>query len=204
MKRHFFSHDQSSEQSHCGRRIGFQGFRGPRFGGGGRFGGRDGLGFEGFGQARGDRGFGHGGLRLVILKLIAEKPSHGYELIKAIEDRFKGNYSPSPGVIYPTLSWLEDSGFVTVQPSEDGRKSYIVTEAGMAHLAEKVSEVERLFTMMDSADKDTHLTHRPVFRAMQNLHSVLRGRMMNSTSDKASFEAIVDMIDELAKKIERL
>ena len=58
------------------------------------------------------RGFGHGGLRLVLLKLLSEKPSHGYELIKAIEERFKGGYSPSPGVIYPTLNWLEDEGFI--------------------------------------------------------------------------------------------
>ena len=68
------------------------------------------------------RFFAHGDLRLVILYLIAEKPRHGYEIIKAIEDRVAGAYSPSPGVIYPTLTLLEELGYVTVARAGDGSR----------------------------------------------------------------------------------
>jgi DNA-binding PadR family transcriptional regulator len=67
--------------------------------------------------------FDYGELRLLVLALIAEQPAHGYELIKIIEERFGGSYTPSPGVIYPTLSWLEDMGYARVEPKEGGRKS---------------------------------------------------------------------------------
>src|SRR5580700_5094131 len=64
------------------------------------------------------RFFAHGDLRLVILRLTAEKPRHGYELIKAIEEQVAGAYSPSPGVIYPTLTLLEELGYVTVSTGD--------------------------------------------------------------------------------------
>src|ERR1700732_1421526 len=77
---------------------------------------------------RGGRVFDHGDLRLLILQLVAEKPRHGYELIKAIEEQLGGSYSPSPGVIYPTLTMLEELGYATVAaPSDGGKKLYTVT-----------------------------------------------------------------------------
>ncbi|RYF66006.1 MAG: PadR family transcriptional regulator, partial [Comamonadaceae bacterium] len=89
----------------------------------GRRGGRGGGG--------GGRVFGHGGLRFVLLQLIADKPSHGYELIKAIEERLGGAYSPSPGTVYPTLTLLEELGYVSVGTADEGgRKRYTVTTAG--------------------------------------------------------------------------
>jgi len=173
------------------------------------FGGRDGLSGRGiFGGRSGSRGgresrgFGHGGLRLVVLKLISEKPRHGYELIKEIEERFKGNYSPSPGVIYPTLAWLEDEGFITVSAGEDGRKSACVTETGLAHLSEKAGETDRLLELMD-AERGDDSQLAPLVRAMGNLKMALRGRA-NQPLAKTELETIVDLIDELAKKIERL
>jgi DNA-binding PadR family transcriptional regulator len=183
------------------------GFGGPGHRGlGGGFGDRlrDGLdrGFDRMRGGRDSRGFGHGGLRLVLLKLISEKPSHGYELIKAIEDRFNGAYSPSPGVIYPTLSWLEDEGFITIAAGEDGRKSATITEAGIAHLAEKAEQVEQLFSMMDG-QRSEHGDYAPLFRAMSNLKAALRTRGMRPMS-KTDIEAVVDLIDETARKIERL
>ena len=197
--RGFFHHRGSSQGSDrtYSHRDGFgRGFtRGP---------GRDegmGRGF-GFRGGRGDgRGFGHGGLRLVLLKLIDDKPSHGYELIKAVEERFNGSYSPSPGVIYPTLSWLEDEGFITVTPGEDGRKSAHITDAGKAHLAEKAEAVAELFNMMDG-QRSEHGDYAPLFRAMHNLKTALRMRGMKPMG-KSEIETVVDLIDELAKKIER-
>ncbi len=71
--------------------------------------------------------------QLLILQLLSEKPSYGYELIKSIEERLSGGYAPSPGVVYPTLTLLEERGFAkVVEPSEGGRKTYAITDAGIA------------------------------------------------------------------------
>ena len=93
---------------------------------------------------RGARVFGHGGLRLVLLQLIAEQPRHGYELIKAIEERLHGSYSPSPGVVYPTLTHLEELGLVSVSAEAGGRKLHTATDTGRAHLEAHRAEVEAL------------------------------------------------------------
>jgi DNA-binding PadR family transcriptional regulator len=133
--------------------------------------------------------------------LIEEKPSHGYELIKEIEERFKGAYSPSPGVVYPTLSWLEDEGLITVTPGEDGRKQAQITDAGLAFLAERVEEVDRLFDLMNE-ERAEHGAYAPLFRAMHNLKAALRTRGLKPLN-QTEINAIVDLIDDLAKKIER-
>ncbi len=190
-----------SERVHSHRDGPGRGFFG-RDHGDGQFGAALGRGRGGFRGGRDGRGFGHGGLRLVLLKLISEKPSHGYELIKAIEERFNGAYTPSPGVIYPTLSWLEDEGFITVTPGEDGRKSAQITEAGTGHLAEKAEQVDELFAMMDGNGGERG-DYAPLFRAMGNLKMALRMRGMKPLA-KTEIETIVDLIDEVAKKIERL
>lgn len=85
--------------------------------------------------------FSHGTLRLYLLSLLAEQPRHGYELIQALEERFGGTYSPSPGTIYPRLAKLEDDGLVTRH--QDGRKVlYEITELGRAELAARAPELE--------------------------------------------------------------
>src|ERR1700716_4263306 len=80
------------------------------------------------------RRLGHGDLRLLVLHLINEKPRHGYERIKAIEDAFDGAYSPSPGAIYPTLTLLEELGHVTIRPGDGAKKLHDITPEGRAHL----------------------------------------------------------------------
>src|SRR6266436_329133 len=85
-------------------------------------------------RRRSGRLFDHGELRLVVLGLISERPRHGYEIIKEIEDRVSGSYSPSPGVIYPTLTMLEELGHATVAPTAGGKKLYTVTPEGTAFL----------------------------------------------------------------------
>src|SRR5476649_1175043 len=97
------------------------------------------------------RFFAHGDLRLVILRLIAEKPRHGYEIIKEIEERVAGAYSPSPGVIYPTLTLLEELGYVAVTPGEGARKLHAITEAGRAFLTANGPAVDALFARMAEA-----------------------------------------------------
>jgi DNA-binding PadR family transcriptional regulator len=115
-------------------------------------------GFFGFGHTFGEDVFGRGGgrggfgpgrklgssdLQLLLLALLAEKPSHGYELIKALEERSTGYYSPSPGMVYPALTYLEEIGHASVEP-EGTRKLYRATEAGLKHLADNRALIDTL------------------------------------------------------------
>ncbi len=107
--------------------------RGGRFGGFG-FGGRHG----GFGEGgedlmRARRMLAQGDLRLLALALIAEAPRHGYEIIKLLEEKTADWYSPSPGIVYPTLTYLEEAGYVTVS-TEGSKKLYTITDEGRAYL----------------------------------------------------------------------
>jgi DNA-binding PadR family transcriptional regulator len=94
--------------------------------------------------------FGHGMLRLYLLKLLDESPRHGYEVIRLLEDRFMGLYAPSPGTIYPRLQRLEAEGLVT-QSQEGGRKVYRITEAGREELRRRHDELDRLETEIRSS-----------------------------------------------------
>src|SRR6202163_4310736 len=116
-----------------------------------------------------ERVFDKGDLRSVILKLIAEAPRHGYEIIKAIEEKVGGAYSPSPGVIYPTLSLLEELGYVTVESAEGGKKLYRITEAGDAELADRKTVVDGIFARMAELHERYEGPSPRIFRAMQNL-----------------------------------
>jgi DNA-binding PadR family transcriptional regulator len=108
--------------------------RGGGHGGWGRHGGRGGRGWGG-NALRVGKMFADGDLRLVVLVLLAEGPRHGYDIIKAIEEKSSGIYVPSPGVVYPTLTYLEEVGYATA--SADGNKKvYAITDSGRAHLEE--------------------------------------------------------------------
>ncbi len=113
----------------------FGGRGGPEFGGWGRGGrGGGGRGFGG-GAFRVGKMLADGDLRIIVLALLAESPRHGYDIIKALEERSSGIYSPSPGVVYPTLTYLEEVGYVS-SASEGNKKVYSISETGRAHLAE--------------------------------------------------------------------
>src|SRR6201987_2971294 len=101
--------------------------------GGFGFGGRHGMG--GGDMVRAGRMLATGDLRLIALALVAEQPRHGYEIIKVLEDKTAGWYSPSPGIVYPTLTHLEEVGYVTAQ-AEGAKKLYTITDEGRAHLQE--------------------------------------------------------------------
>jgi len=89
--------------------------------------------------------FGQGDLKYVILQLLAEKPRHGYEVIKALEERFAGTYAPSAGTVYPTLSLLEDMGYASVSMEEGGKKVYSITDEGRQYLKENQGTVDDIF-----------------------------------------------------------
>ena len=102
----------------------------------------------GHGRGRGFRRgriFEQGDLKYVILKMLAEKPRHGYEIIKELEERFGGAYSPSAGTVYPTLTLLEDLGYASVTPEEGGKKVYSITPEGEKYLEENKGAVEDIF-----------------------------------------------------------
>ena len=97
------------------------------------------------GPFRGGRFFEQGDLKYVILQMLAEKPRHGYEIIKELEDRFGGSYAPSAGTVYPTLALLEDMGYASVTTEEGGKKVYAITEEGRKYLEENKGAVEDIF-----------------------------------------------------------
>lgn len=150
--------------------------------------------------------FGPGELRLLLLKLIADAPRHGYELIKAIEEMTAGDYSPSPGTIYPTLSLLQDEGAIAEAASDDARKAYEVTAAGKGELEERADEVEALMDRLNAHGEKASTGGAPhdLFRAAGNLASVLKHKYRSGGIDDSVRQEIVDMIDDLAKRIERL
>lgn len=88
--------------------------------------------------------FDYGELRLLILAMIEREPRHGYQIIKAIEERFEGRYTPSPGVVYPTLAWLEDMGYAVMEPGPGGRKETRITAEGLAFLTANRAAAEEL------------------------------------------------------------
>jgi DNA-binding PadR family transcriptional regulator len=132
----------------CDDRAWYAGRRGP--GGFGRGFGRFGGDFGGRGGAfKIGKMLADGDLRLIVLALLAEAPRHGYEIIKGLEEKSSGMYSPSPGVVYPTLTFLEEAGYATAA-SEGNKKVYAITDAGRAHLAENRELVD---SVLDGIEK---------------------------------------------------
>jgi DNA-binding PadR family transcriptional regulator len=160
-----------------------------------------------FGRERhaGGRIFEQGDLRQVILKLIGEKPSHGYEIIKAIEDRLGGAYSPSPGVIYPTLTLLEETGLIAASQSEGPRKLYEITNEGRAALERDKAAVEAIFARMSEINARLGGGPAPqIIRAYENLKTALKLRLRRGPLSAAQVSAIAELLDETAKTVESL
>lgn len=187
-RHHWKRHEHHSRHPFGGH--GFEHRGGPR--GGGHRGGRIGRLLE------------HGDLRFVILALLKEKPSHGYELIRALEDRTGGAYRPSPGVIYPTLSLLEDEGFVRQTGGDGGRKAYEITQAGDQALEQNRASVDAVFARLDEAGEHSPNASPRVARAMQNLGVALKLRLQSARPSEEQVDAIAAILDEAAARIERI
>lgn len=191
----------------CDKRRGMHrgGGRGHGFGHGmGRgFGGRHGRDGEERGPRR--RMFDGGELRLVLLKLIADEPRHGYDLIRQIEELTGGAYAPSPGVIYPTLTMLDDMDHIAAQQSEGAKKLFAITDAGQAELDSNKELVDGLIARLSAFGEERQRTDSAsVRRAMGNLRQVLMNRLGDRDIDEAVLHGVVALIDEAAQKIERL
>ena len=181
---------------------------GPR-GGGGRWGGGPfGLHVEtGEGRSGGRqrRMFDGGELRLVLLKLIADQPRHGYDLIREIEALTGGAYAPSPGVVYPTLTLLDEMGQIEEQRSDGAKKRFAATQAGRDELAAKQAEVDALIARLTELGAHRQRSDRgPVRRAMGNLGQAIANRVGRGDFSDDTLHDIAALIDEVAQKIERL
>ena len=177
------------------------------------FGGRGPFGRHGFvGRGRGGGGHGpregrmfdSGELRLVILALLAEKPRHGYDMIRELGERVGNDYSPSPGVIYPTLTMLEDMGFATQTADAGGRKLYALTPEGEKALAESKPQVDAIFERLKGDNEDRPAGIATVIRAMLNLRAATRLRLRGRSASAEQIQAIVDALDSAAKTIEKI
>lgn len=185
----------------------------------GRRGGGEGYGDSRFGRGedtrgeRGERGgrgggrlFSHGGLRLVLLHLIAQQPRHGYELIKAIEESVNGTYSPSAGVVYPTLTLLEEMGYIRVQEStgESQRKSYEITDTGREYLAENEDSVTELLARLATRRERSEDMPPQVMRALHNFKYAVHLRLGGESLTTEQANAFAAILDAAAQQLERL
>jgi DNA-binding PadR family transcriptional regulator len=189
----FFRHLRHNETCH-------RHSRGREHGPFSRFGRGHGGGFGG----REGRMFDAGELRLVILALVAEKPRHGYEVIKGLSERVGGDYSPSPGVVYPTLSLLEDTGLASASVDEGGRKLYAVTDEGRKYLDENRAQIDTIFARLSGDNEADWASAGSVIRAMLNLRATVKLRLRGRQATKEQIQAITDALDAAAKTIERI
>jgi DNA-binding PadR family transcriptional regulator len=134
--------------------------------------------------------------------MIAEQKRHGYELMKAIEERMNGSYSPSPGVMYPTLAWLEDMGYASVE-AEGGRKRYAVTPEGASFLSANRVAVEDLFARMGPPGSGApDGVPAPIARAMENVKLALRLRLRRGPVAAEEAARIAAALDAAALEAE--
>jgi DNA-binding PadR family transcriptional regulator len=194
-----------------GRWAAGRGGRGRR---GFEFGGRHGFG--GGDMIRAGRMLATGDLRLIALALIAEQPRHGYEIIKVLEEKTSGWYSPSPGIVYPTLTFLEEAGYVTAQ-TEGAKKLYTITDEGRAHLDQnrdfvdtvleriaaignKLARVRRRFGGDDDEDRRGGGLPPLVRAALENLREVAGARLEHDADAEAK---LVEILARAAQELKK-
>jgi DNA-binding PadR family transcriptional regulator len=138
-----------------------------------------------------------------VLDLIAAQPRHGYEIIKAIEDAMNGHYTPSPGVIYPTLTLLEETGLISGE-SHGAKKLYSLTEEGRAEVESHWADVQAVRERLANARARFGDVPPPeLFRAMDNLRAALQVRLAKGELSPEVVRAMTAAIDRAAAEIER-
>jgi DNA-binding PadR family transcriptional regulator len=186
-------------EGHCSGRRGRWDFGnfGEAWWGGGR--GR------GHWRGRPGRMFEQGDLKYVILRLLEEKPRHGYDIIKELESRFGGAYAPSPGTVYPTLTMLEDLGYARVVPEEGGKKIYEITDEGRKYLAEHSSTVDDIFERISRFVAGfTDAPMAEVNHAMGRVAKATYGIATSHIRDSEKLAAIKAILQKTAEEIEAL
>jgi DNA-binding PadR family transcriptional regulator len=180
-----------------------RGFRGRHGGFEGGFGRGSMRGFERGGGGRG-RMFDAGDIKLVILKLLSEQPSYGYQLIKTMEERLSGGYTPSAGVIYPTLTMLEEEG-LAVASVENNKKVYSVTAEGTHYLETNKRRVDELFERLQEAGKGFERGRSPeLMKAFMELREAVAARVFRQSATPEQLQKVTDAIRAAAKAIDEL
>lgn len=169
------------------------------------FGGSDDFGEQGghFGRRRG-RMFDSGDVKLVILKLLSEEPAHGYQLMKRMEQKLAGGYTPSAGAIYPTLTMLEEEGLLETAVQEN-RKVYSVTAEGTKFLDENKERVQDIFTRLEQTGKTFARGRSPeLVQAFDNLRGAVAARVARGNATKEMIRKMSEAINSAAKSIDEL
>jgi len=196
-----------SHHHHCGGRA-----RGGPLGGfAARFGHGDGIGGRGF---FGGRKLGSDELQLVILALLEERPRHGYEIIKALEETSRGFYAPSPGMVYPALTYLDEVGYATVE-ADGSKKLYRITETGSQKLAENRALVDAILAQLAriggkiervrqafAGDEQPDVGHRAVDEARRALRAALLAKL-NASPSSAELERVADVLRRALDELRR-
>ncbi|MDN2677786.1 MULTISPECIES: PadR family transcriptional regulator [unclassified Janthinobacterium] len=150
---------------------------------------------------RAERVFGRGDLPLIVLALIEISPRHGYEIIKAIEERCGGAYAPSPGAVYPTLTLLEEQDHVTSSESASGKKLYTITDLGRAYLDENRAQVDGILARLDMFARVQARNALPE-RVRQAMHTLKHALLLNKTNwSDAEAERVSAVLEQAANAI---
>lgn len=165
----------------------------------------DGMGHGGpGGRGRGERAervFGRGDLPLIVLALIEISPRHGYEIIKAIEERCGGAYAPSPGAVYPTLTLLEEQDYVTSSENASGKKLYTITDLGRAYLTENRAQVDGILERLDMFARMQARRTLPE-RVHQAMHALKHALLQNKSNwSDAEAERVAAVLEQAASAI---
>lgn len=148
--------------------------------------------------------FESGDMKYVILKLLKDRPMHGYEVMKELEERTHGCYTPSPGSVYPTLQWLEDEGLVKSRDDE-GKKVYEITDAGKAFLTENKSRVEDIFERVgETIDRLVNEPMPEVSRAIGKVVSHAYRAAWRHGRDAETAKRVKDVLERAAAELEAL
>ena len=148
--------------------------------------------------------FEPGDMKYVILKLLREKPMHGYEVMKDLEEHTRGCYKPSPGTVYPTLQWLEDEGLVSSEDTE-GKKIYSITDAGRKFLEDNKGTVEDIFDRVE--DMIENLLNDPMPDVTRQVGKLV-GQVYRTTwrlrEDPKKMEEVAKILERTATELDKL
>jgi len=205
--RHFGSRHEGRHENHCGPGR-HERFGRHRHGHGGRHGRHGDMG-DGD-MMRAGRMLAQGDLRLLALALIAEQPRHGYEIIKVLEEKTGGWYAPSPGIVYPTLTYVEEAGYVTAQ-ADGAKRLYTITAEGRAYLEENRTFVDALLERLEavgerarqssSEDDDRPKVSRLVRSALYNLRDVAAERLKGDADAESK---VVEILARAATELKKI
>ena len=161
---------------------------------------------QGFGPWGRRSFFGSGEVRLALLSLLSERPQHGYELMKGLEERSGGTYRASAGSVYPTLQQLEDEGLAASEQA-DGKRVYRITDDGRSEIEREADRVERIWRRADDWGSWSDLAHDPAAMelmrpAMRVMKSALRA--LSRSDDPQRVDDIRDALDRARREIDAL